>query len=189
MTTSFDLFNLHPSLVQAIAQCGYTEPTPIQTAVIPHLLVGDDVIGQAQTGTGKTAAFALPMLHNLLPGHGAVQALVLTPTRELALQVAGSIADYGQFSGARVLAVYGGAAYGPQIGGLKRGADIVVGTPGRLMDLMEKGVLHLDKRTKCSAWAFLRRSNRSSARPPLSARQPSFQPPCRLPSAAWLPAI
>ncbi len=145
MTTNFDLFNLHPSLVQAIAQCGYTEPTPIQTAVIPHLLVGDDVIGQAQTGTGKTAAFALPMLHNLLPGHGAVQALVLTPTRELALQVAGSIADYGQFSGARVLAVYGGAAYGPQIGGLKRGADIVVGTPGRLMDLMEKGVLHLDQ--------------------------------------------
>lgn len=145
MTTSFDLFNLHPSLVQAIAQCGYTEPTPIQTAVIPHLLVGDDVIGQAQTGTGKTAAFALPMLHNLLPGHGAVQALVLTPTRELALQVAGSIADYGQFSGARVLAVYGGASYGPQIGGLKRGADIVVGTPGRLMDLMEKGVLQLDQ--------------------------------------------
>lgn len=145
MTASFDLFNLHPSLVQAIAQCGYTEPTPIQTAVIPHLLVGDDVIGQAQTGTGKTAAFALPMLHNLLPGHGTVQALVLTPTRELALQVAGSIADYGQFSGARVLAVYGGAAYGPQIGGLKRGADIVVGTPGRLMDLMEKGVLQLDQ--------------------------------------------
>lgn len=145
MTTSFEIFNLHPALVQAIAQCGYTEPTPIQTAVIPHLLVGDDVIGQAQTGTGKTAAFALPMLHNLLPHQGAVQALVLTPTRELALQVAGSIADYGQFSGARVLAVYGGAAYGPQIGGLKRGADIVVGTPGRLMDLMDKGVLQIDQ--------------------------------------------
>ena len=145
MTNSFDLFNLHPSLVQAIAQCGYEEPTPIQTAVIPHLMAGEDVIGQAQTGTGKTAAFALPMLHNLIPGTGSVQALVLSPTRELALQVANSIASYGQFSGARVLAVYGGAAYGPQINGLRRGADIVVGTPGRLMDLMEKGVLHLDQ--------------------------------------------
>ena len=145
MTNSFETFNLRPALAQAIAQCGYQEPTPIQTAVIPHLLVGDDVVGQAQTGTGKTAAFALPMLHNLIPQQGWVQALVLTPTRELALQVAGSIADYGQFTGARVLAVYGGAAYGPQIAGLKRGADIVVGTPGRLIDLMEKGVLRLDQ--------------------------------------------
>jgi len=145
MTTNFASFDLHPNLVQAVDQCGYQTPTPIQTAVIPLLLNGQDVIGQAQTGTGKTAAFALPMLNNLVPGKGTVQALVLTPTRELALQVASTIASYGQFSGARVLAVYGGAAYGPQISGLRRGADIVVGTPGRLMDLMDKGVLNIDQ--------------------------------------------
>lgn len=143
MTTAFDSFNLLPQLAQAVAERGYTEPTPVQTAVIPLLMAGQDVIGQAQTGTGKTAAFALPMLHNLQPGLGFVQGLVLAPTRELALQVADAFQSYGQFANVRVLAVYGGAPYGPQINGLKRGVDIVVGTPGRLMDLMRKKVLDI----------------------------------------------
>ena len=143
--TDFDSFGLHPELVQAVAERGYQVPTPIQEAVIPLLLSGEDVMGQAQTGTGKTAAFALPMLHNLVPGQKHVQALVVAPTRELAVQVHDAIKAYGQFAHVRVVAVYGGAAYGPQIAALKRGVDVVVGTPGRLMDLMRKNVLDLNQ--------------------------------------------
>ncbi|MCI0518826.1 MAG: DEAD/DEAH box helicase [Chloroflexi bacterium] len=143
MSAEFTQLDLHPRLVQAVAELGYVTPTPIQAGVIPLLLEGRDVLGQAQTGTGKTAAFALPMLHNLQPGETLPQGLVLAPTRELALQVAGAMADFSRHSGARVLAVYGGQAYGPQIGQLRRGVDIVVGTPGRVMDLIQRGVLDL----------------------------------------------
>ena len=145
MTTEFSNLNLHPQLMQAINELGYTTPTPVQTAIIPLMLTGRDVIGQAQTGTGKTAAFALPILNNITPGLGHVQALVLTPTRELAIQVAKAIHDYGQHRGVRVLAVYGGQAYGRQIGRLKKGVDIVVGTPGRLIDLAEQKALNLSQ--------------------------------------------
>lgn len=144
MTTEFTQLNLLPQLVQAVGERGYLAPTPIQSAVIPAMLAGQDVIGQAQTGTGKTAAFALPLLQKLEANQPFVQALVLAPTRELALQVADAISAYGQFSGVRVLAVYGGQAYGPQIGRLKRGVDVVVGTPGRLLDLMRKDVLKIE---------------------------------------------
>jgi len=143
MTTDFDSLNLHPELVQAVTERGYAAPTPIQAAVIPALIAGRDIIGQAQTGTGKTAAYALPILHNLQPSHERIQALVLAPTRELALQVAEAFNAYGRLHSARVLAVYGGQAYGPQIGQLRRGVDIVVGTPGRLLDLMRREVLDL----------------------------------------------
>jgi ATP-dependent RNA helicase DeaD len=143
MTTEFNDLNLHPQLLQAVLELGYTEPMPIQSAVIPALLAGQDVIGQAQTGTGKTAAFALPMLQNLSEDHSFVQGLVLAPTRELALQVAQAISDFGRWANVRVLAVYGGAPYRPQISALYRGVDIVVGTPGRLMDLMEKNILDI----------------------------------------------
>ncbi len=143
MTTEFTDLNLHPELVRAVTERGYAAPTPIQAAMIPVMLTGADVVGQAQTGTGKTAAFALPLLHNLEPNGQHVQALVLAPTRELALQVAESISDYGQFRNVRVLAVYGGAAYGPQLNQLRRGVDVVVGTPGRLMDLMRRGALDI----------------------------------------------
>ena len=143
MTTAFAEMRLHPGLVQAVAELGYTEPTPIQTGVIPLMLDGRDVIGQAQTGTGKTAAFALPMLHNLQPEQKSVQCLVLTPTRELAIQVSKAIHDYGRFNDAQVLAVYGGQAYNRQISRLNRGVQIVVGTPGRLLDLMRQNVLNL----------------------------------------------
>ncbi|MCB8976471.1 MAG: DEAD/DEAH box helicase [Ardenticatenaceae bacterium] len=145
MTTEFTDLSLHPQLVQAVTERGYTTPTPIQTAVIPVMLTGQDVLGQAQTGTGKTAAFSLPILHNLVPGQGHVQALVLAPTRELGLQVAEAMTEYGRYRQISVLAVYGGTAYGPQIGALRRGVDIVVGTPGRLLDLMQSKKLDLSQ--------------------------------------------
>ena len=142
MTTEFTSLNLRDEVMQAITELGYAEPTPIQAQMIPIMLTGADVIGQAQTGTGKTAAFALPILQNFKP-QKQPQALVLAPTRELALQVADSMIEYGKHLGVRVLAVYGGQPYGPQIGNLKRGVDIVVGTPGRLNDLLERKVLNL----------------------------------------------
>jgi ATP-dependent RNA helicase DeaD len=144
MTTDFTSLNLREELVQAITDLGYSEPTPIQAAMIPIMLSGADVIGQAQTGTGKTAAFALPILQNFKPQRQP-QALILAPTRELALQVADSMTEYGKHLNVRVLAVYGGQPYGPQIGNLKRGVDIVVGTPGRLNDLLERKVLNLNE--------------------------------------------
>lgn len=144
MTTDFTSLNLREEVVQAITGLGYAEPTPIQTAMIPIMLKGADVIGQAQTGTGKTAAFALPILHNFTPQRQP-QALVLAPTRELALQVADSMVAYGKHLNVRVLAVYGGQPYGPQISNLKRGVDIVVGTPGRMNDLLERKVLNLSE--------------------------------------------
>ena len=143
MTTEFTSLNLRPELVQTVTALGYTEPTPIQAALIPVMLTGADVIGQAQTGTGKTAAFALPILHNLQANQRHVQALVLAPTRELALQVSEALSQYGSELKVRVLAVYGGQPYSPQINQLKRGVDIVVGTPGRLLDLLERKVLNL----------------------------------------------
>jgi ATP-dependent RNA helicase DeaD len=144
MTTEFSSLNLRDEIMQAINELGYAEPTPIQSGMIPLMLTGADVIGQAQTGTGKTAAFALPILQNFKPQQHP-QALVLAPTRELALQVADSMVEYGKYLRARVLAVYGGQPYSPQINSLKRGVDIVVGTPGRLNDLLERGVLNLSE--------------------------------------------
>ncbi len=144
MTTEFTSLNLRDEIMQAITELGYSTPTPIQAALIPIMLSGADVIGQAQTGTGKTAAFALPILQNFKPQRQP-QALVLAPTRELALQVANSMTEYGKHMNLRVLAVYGGQPYGPQIGSLKRGVDIVVGTPGRLNDLLERKVLNLSE--------------------------------------------
>jgi ATP-dependent RNA helicase DeaD len=148
MTTEFTSLNLRPELEQAITDLGYVTPTAIQEGMIPLMLTGVDVIGQAQTGTGKTAAFALPILHNYI--HQRLpQALVLAPTRELALQVAAAMEQYGKHLKARVLAVYGGQPYGPQINELRRGVDIIVGTPGRIIDLMERKVLDLSM-IKCA---------------------------------------
>lgn len=144
MTTQFIDLNLRPELMQAIAALGYAEPTPIQAALIPVMLTGADVLGQAQTGTGKTAAFALPILQNLEPGERHAQALVLCPTRELALQVAEAITQFGAPQRVRVLAVYGGQPYGPQITRLNKGVDVVVGTPGRLLDLLERNAVNLN---------------------------------------------
>ncbi len=139
----FSNLNLRPELVQTVAALGYEEPTPIQQQVIPALLGGQDVIGQAQTGTGKTAAFALPILNALSATDRGIQSLILAPTRELAQQVAQAFTDYSQKMPVTVLAVYGGQAYDGQIRTLRRGVDIVVGTPGRLIDLMKRKVLDL----------------------------------------------
>jgi ATP-dependent RNA helicase DeaD len=140
---TFRTLGLRPELVQAVTELGYEIPTPIQAETIPLLLTGRDVMGQAQTGTGKTAAFALPMLHTLDPECASVQGLVVAPTRELANQVARAIHGYGHYGDVRVLPVYGGQSYSRQIKRLGRGVDIVVGTPGRMLDLIRKEALDL----------------------------------------------
>ena len=131
--------NLSPAVFSALQNVGYSTPTPIQTLTIPHLLQGKDMIGQARTGTGKTAAFAMPLLSRIDLDNKRPQVLVLTPTRELAIQVAESFKTYGaKMKGLNVLSVYGGQSYGIQLNQLKRGVHVVVGTPGRLMDHMRK---------------------------------------------------
>ncbi len=143
MSDMFDQLDLRSELVQAVSELGFETPTPIQVRTIPLLLSGRDVIGQAQTGTGKTAAYALPMIQRIDPRLRAVQALVLAPTRELALQVSKAIESFGLRMGVSVAAVYGGQAYARQISSIKGGVNVVVGTPGRLIDLIERGVLNL----------------------------------------------
>ena len=140
----FARFGFGPELLKALEAIGYQEPSPIQKAAIPELMLGRDLVGQAQTGTGKTAAFALPMLAALDPQERKPQVLVLAPTRELALQVADAFNSYAtHLSGVRTLAIYGGADFRDQIHQLKRGVQIVVGTPGRVMDHMRQGTLDL----------------------------------------------
>jgi ATP-dependent RNA helicase DeaD len=145
MLQKFEQFGLLPEFVLAIERMGFEQPTPIQEAAIPALMSGSDVVGQAQTGTGKTAAFVLPMLHHIEPGRGKVQALVMAPTRELAIQVAEAAKRMASGTPVQVLPVYGGQSYEIQIRALKRGMDIVVGTPGRLLDLIQKNILDLSQ--------------------------------------------
>src|SRR5881398_1662136 len=137
---------LDERVLHAVTDVGYEIPSPIQAATIPTLLEGRDVVGLAQTGTGKTAAFALPILSRLDLAQGTPQALVLAPTRELALQVCEAFESYAShMKGVRLLPVYGGQAYGQQLSALRRGVHIVVGTPGRIMDHLEKGTLDLSE--------------------------------------------
>jgi ATP-dependent RNA helicase DeaD len=143
MIDNFHDLGLRQELLRAIVESGYETPTPIQAQAIPALLEGRDVLGQAQTGTGKTAAFALPMLHNLDLDAPGVQALVMTPTRELASQVCNTIFQYGKHLDIRVLPVYGGTSYDRQIRRLEKGVHIVVGTPGRTLDLINREALDL----------------------------------------------
>lgn len=141
----FDQLGLSKPLRQAIDDAGYEAPTPIQLKTIPLLLAGQDVMGQAQTGTGKTAAFTLPILQQLDLGQKDVQALILTPTRELAIQVAEAIHTYARrMKEVRVLPVYGGQSIEQQIRHLQRGVQVVVGTPGRIMDHLRRGTLDFD---------------------------------------------
>lgn len=131
---------------RAISEMGYEHPMPVQEEVIPYLLgMGNDVIALAQTGTGKTAAFGLPVLQKVNPANRATQAVILSPTRELCLQIAGDLKDYSRYiDGLHVLAVYGGSSIESQIRSLRKGAQVIVATPGRLIDLMHRGVAHLD---------------------------------------------
>ena len=143
--TGFQGLGLSESVLKAIETIGYETPSPIQAAIIPKIISGKDVVGQAQTGTGKTAAFALPLLSKMNPNNNVTQALILAPTRELAIQVAEAFQSYAaNLKNFHVLPIYGGQNYTHQLRQLKRGVHIVVGTPGRVMDHMRRGTLVLD---------------------------------------------
>ncbi len=142
--TSFLQFNLSKKLQEAIDEMGYEEPSPIQATCIPLIMAQKDVIGQAQTGTGKTAAFGIPLVENASPGRH-VQSIILLPTRELAIQVAGELRKIAKFKRARTLPIYGGQSIGHQIRALEQGVQIVIGTPGRVLDHLRRGTLKLDK--------------------------------------------
>jgi ATP-dependent RNA helicase DeaD len=141
---NFEQLGLQGALLKSIKDVGYEAPTPIQIATIPVLLSGRDVIAQAQTGSGKTAAFGLPIIETINPKQRSVQALILAPTRELAIQVAEALHKYGRHKEVETLPIYGGQPYERQFRGLQRGVQIVVGTPGRVMDHMRRGTLKLD---------------------------------------------
>jgi ATP-dependent RNA helicase RhlE len=141
---SFESFNLHPRVLAGVRQAGFKTPTPIQSQTIPDALMGRDVMGLAQTGTGKTAAFVLPMLQRLMNGpRGRVRALVITPTRELAEQTREAIAGLGSELRLRSMTIYGGVAMSPQIKKLRAGVEIIVACPGRLLDHMGQGTVDL----------------------------------------------
>ena len=145
---SFGNLNIIDPLLRALAKEGYTTPTPIQMLAIPPLLEGKDLVGIAQTGTGKTAAFVLPILQRMMAERkssppGVPRVLVLAPTRELAAQIGQSFATYGQFLRFRQLVIFGGVRQGPQVQMLSRGIDILIATPGRLLDLMNQGYIEL----------------------------------------------
>src|ERR1700753_871157 len=141
--TSFADLGLEPDLLSALADVGYESPSPIQEEAIPSLLQGRDVIGQAQTGTGKTAAFGLPIMEYIDASEQTVQALVLTPTRELCIQVTQALRTYGAHGGIDVVAVFGGAPIRTQQAQLRAGGHVVVGTVGRVKDLISRHSLML----------------------------------------------
>jgi ATP-dependent RNA helicase RhlE len=147
---TFDELNLMEPLLRAVSTEGYSTPTPIQEAAIPHLLEGRDLMGCAQTGTGKTAAFGLPILQHLAtfkqnPGPKRARVLILTPTRELAAQIDDSFRVYGRFMKLYRALVFGGVGQNPQVSAMARGVDVLVATPGRLLDLMNQGHIRLDR--------------------------------------------
>jgi len=138
----FEELKLKPELLKAIVNLGYTETTEIQGKCIPTILSGKDMVGQSQTGSGKTAAFGLPILNNIVPGKGA-QAIILTPTRELCVQIYDNMKLMGKFTGLRMVSVFGGVSIGPQIDDLRR-AEIIIGTPGRVIDHLDRGSMKLE---------------------------------------------
>ena len=151
--TSFDALGLNPTILRAVAERGYVTPTPIQAKAIPAILAGKDIMGGAQTGTGKTAGFTLPMLQRLLahansspsPARHPVRALILTPTRELAIQVEESVREYGKYTGLRGTVVYGGVGMDTQEAALRAGVELLVATPGRLLDHLQQKTLNLNQ--------------------------------------------
>ena len=142
---AFSKLGLSPTVMEGVRAMGYVEPTPIQLRAIPLVLAGRDVIGSAQTGTGKTAAFGLPILSKLGQHAPGPRALILEPTRELAAQVETAIHDYARFTDLKTTVVYGGVGYGRQTDELRAGTDLVMATPGRLLDHLERGTVRLDK--------------------------------------------
>ena len=151
---SFDDLGIDDRVRRALNDVGYETPSPIQAATIPPLMAGRDVVGLAQTGTGKTAAFAIPILSRIDTSARKPQALVLAPTRELALQVAEAFGRYAtHIPELRVLPIYGGQSYGVQLSGLRRGAQVIVGTPGRVIDHLDKGTLDI---SELGSWSSMR---------------------------------
>ena len=141
--TTFEDLNLE-KILSALKDMGFEEPSPIQKGAIPLALEGDDIIGQAQTGTGKTAAFGIPIIQSIDEKNRHVQALVMSPTRELCIQVAEEISKIGRLKRVHVLPVYGGQPIERQIRSLKHGVQVVIGTPGRLLDHLRRGTISLD---------------------------------------------
>src|SRR4051812_45391424 len=189
---TFKELGLSEPLLDALQHLGYEDPTPIQEEAIPGLLEGRDIIGQAQTGTGKTAAFGLPLLQYIDVNDDEVQALVLTPTRELCIQVTQALRAYGEKKGVKVVAVFGGAPIRTQQAQLKEGAQVVVGTVGRVMDLMSRHSLMLtsarfvvlDEADEMLDLGFLEDVESILARCPSAARRRSSQPRCLLRSGS-----
>ena len=148
---SFDSLGLSPDILRAVAEQGYREPTPIQQQAIPAVLEGRDLMASAQTGTGKTAGFTLPLLQHLISrephakGRRPVRALILTPTRELAAQIGENVRDYSKYLNIRSLVVFGGVSINPQMMKLRGGVDVLVATPGRLLDLEHQNAVKLDQ--------------------------------------------
>jgi len=178
-TVLFSDLGLPEPLMKAVMEVGYEVPSPIQAQSIPVLLEGRDVLGQAQTGTGKTAAFALPLLANIDVKSNKTQVIILAPTRELAIQVAEACETYAKhLHGLNVLAVYGGQSYDNQLRQLRRGAQVVVRTPGRVMDhlrrktlkLQDLQALVLDELMKCCVWVLLMMLSGFLSRPPIRAK-------------------
>jgi ATP-dependent RNA helicase DeaD len=190
--TTFKELGLSEPVLAALREVGYESPSPIQEQAIPPLLAGRDVIGQAQTGTGKTAAFGLPMIEYIDPELDEVQALVLTPTRELCIQVTQALRVYGATRGVDVVAVFGGAPIRNQEAQLRGGGHVVVGTVGRVLDLVSRGslVLHdcryvvLDEADEMLDLGFLEDVEKILARPPRDARRRSSRRRCRRRSAS-----
>ena len=137
MTTTFDKFNLDRDILKAVIEAGFREPSPVQEEAIPLILEGNDIVAQAQTGTGKTAAFGLPSMSMINPDEKRVQILVITPTRELATQVSDELFTLGRFKNIKTVTIYGGTSYSRQIGLIEKGASVVVATPGRMLDLLK----------------------------------------------------
>jgi ATP-dependent RNA helicase DeaD len=194
--TLFSDLQLSNALLKALKDVGYETPSPIQASTIPFLLEGRDVLGTAQTGTGKTAAFALPVLNQIDLKLTTPQALVLAPTRELAIQVAEAFQRYAtHMPKFHVLPIYGGQSYGPQLSALRRGVHVVVGTPGRVIDHLDKGSLDLstlktlvlDEADEMLRMGFIDDVERILQEVPASRQTALFSPPCRPRSSASRP--
>lgn len=193
----FQDLKLLPALLRAVNELGYREPTPIQAQAIPPVLAGRDLIGCAQTGTGKTAAFAVPILQTLQGkgerGHRPIRALILTPTRELALQIQECFQQYGKYLPVRSAVIFGGVGQGPQVEALERGVDVLVATPGRLNDLCAQGhvdlgsleIFVLDEADRMLDMGFIHDVRKVIARLPKNGRRCSFPPPCPRRSPSW----
>src|SRR5690554_3900574 len=143
--TTFTDFDLEPKVLRAVTELGFEEPTPIQLKAIPLGIAGKDLIGQAQTGTGKTAAFGIPLIQKIDVSRTNIAALIMTPTRELAIQVADEIGKLAKFKGVRTLPIYGGQDIGRQIRALKKYPHVIIGTPGRLLDHINRRTIKLDE--------------------------------------------